>query len=83
MKIMFSGTVKTKLHTEIYFFDIFSIEERYITIIVFKCIFFHYSGSSFEGHWQNGKRHGLGVETRGRWLYRGEWTQGFKGKYYK
>ena len=45
--------------------------------------FFHYSGSSFEGHWQNGKRHGLGVETRGRWLYRGEWTQGFKGKYYK
>merc|ERR1719211_523230 len=39
------------------------------------------SGSSFEGHWQNGKRHGLGVETRGRWLYRGEWTQGFKGRY--
>ena len=46
-------------------------------------LLFHYSGSSFEGHWQNGKRHGLGVETRGRWLYRGEWTQGFKGKYYK
>ena len=38
-------------------------------------LLFHYSGSSFEGHWQNGKRHGLGVETRGRWLYRGEWTQ--------
>ena len=41
--------------------------------------FFHFSGSYFEGHWQNGKRHGLGVESRGRWLYRGEWTQGFKG----
>ncbi len=40
-----------------------------------------YSGSTFEGHWQNGKRHGLGVESRGRWIYRGEWTQGFKGRY--
>lgn len=39
------------------------------------------SGSTYEGHWQNGKRHGLGVEARGRWLYRGEWTQGFKGRY--
>ncbi|XP_066156195.1 junctophilin-1 isoform X1 [Euwallacea fornicatus] len=39
------------------------------------------SGSCFEGQWQNGKRHGLGVETRGRWIYRGEWTQGFKGRY--
>ncbi|XP_058455198.1 junctophilin-1-like [Malaya genurostris] len=39
------------------------------------------SGSSYEGHWQNGKRHGLGVESRGRWIYRGEWTQGFKGRY--
>lgn len=39
------------------------------------------SGSSFEGQWQNGKRHGLGIETRGRWIYRGEWTQGFKGRY--
>ena len=39
------------------------------------------SGSYYEGHWQNGKRHGLGVESRGRWLYRGEWTQGFKGQY--
>lgn len=39
------------------------------------------SGSTYEGHWQNGKRHGLGVETRGRWIYRGEWTQGFKGRY--
>lgn len=40
-----------------------------------------FSGSSFEGQWQNGKRHGLGIETRGRWIYRGEWTQGFKGRY--
>ncbi|XP_017784738.1 PREDICTED: junctophilin-1 isoform X1 [Nicrophorus vespilloides] len=39
------------------------------------------SGSAFEGQWQNGKRHGLGVESRGRWIYRGEWTQGFKGRY--
>jgi hypothetical protein len=45
------------------------------------CIFGIYSGSSFEGQWQNGKRHGLGIETRGRWIYRGEWTQGFKGRY--
>lgn len=39
------------------------------------------SGSTYEGQWQNGKRHGLGVETRGRWIYRGEWTNGFKGRY--
>uniref|UniRef100_A0A8D8RNB0 Junctophilin-3 n=1 Tax=Cacopsylla melanoneura TaxID=428564 RepID=A0A8D8RNB0_9HEMI len=39
------------------------------------------SGSAYEGQWQNGKRHGLGVESRGRWIYRGEWTQGFKGRY--
>ncbi|XP_068083311.1 junctophilin-1 isoform X2 [Anabrus simplex] len=39
------------------------------------------SGSTYEGQWQNGKRHGLGVESRGRWLYRGEWTHGFKGRY--
>lgn len=41
----------------------------------------YFSGSAYEGQWQNGKRHGLGMETRGRWLYRGEWTQGFKGRY--
>lgn len=40
-----------------------------------------FSGSSFEGQWQNGRRHGLGVETRGRWIYRGEWTSGSKGRY--
>lgn len=42
---------------------------------------FKFSGSSFEGQWQNGRRHGLGVETRGRWIYRGEWTSGSKGRY--
>lgn len=52
------------------------------SFLMFPHIFlaFH-SGSSFEGQWQNGKRHGLGIETRGRWIYRGEWTQGFKGRY--
>ncbi|XP_076325289.1 uncharacterized protein LOC143233201 [Tachypleus tridentatus] len=39
------------------------------------------SGSIYEGQWQNGKRHGLGVETRNLWVYRGEWTQGMKGRY--
>ena len=29
----------------------------------------------------SGKRHGLGVEKKGRWIYKGEWTQGFKGRY--
>lgn len=55
-----------------YFLLFFSLKFR------FNC---HFSGSSFEGQWQNGKRHGLGVETRGRWVYRGEWTQGYKGRY--
>lgn len=50
--------------------------------ISFKQILFSaFSGSSFEGQWQNGRRHGLGVETRGRWIYRGEWTSGSKGRY--
>ncbi|OQV23513.1 Junctophilin-3 [Hypsibius exemplaris] len=39
------------------------------------------SGNTYSGGWQNGKRHGLGVETRGRWIYRGEWNQGLKGRY--
>ncbi|XP_064640470.1 junctophilin-1-like isoform X1 [Lineus longissimus] len=39
------------------------------------------SGNQFEGQWLQGKRHGLGIETKGRWIYRGEWTQGFKGRY--
>jgi len=29
----------------------------------------------------SGKRHGLGVEKKQRWVYKGEWSQGFKGRY--
>ena len=54
---------------------------RFVSIFDLSFSFFFCSGSNYEGHWQNGKRHGLGVEARGRWLYRGEWTQGFKGRY--
>ncbi|XP_004370386.1 junctophilin-2 [Trichechus manatus latirostris] len=39
------------------------------------------SGNTFEGYWSQGKRHGLGIETKGHWLYKGEWTHGFKGRY--
>ncbi|XP_041112385.1 junctophilin-2-like isoform X1 [Polyodon spathula] len=39
------------------------------------------SGNTYEGYWSQGKRHGLGVETKGRWVYKGEWTHGFKGRY--
>ncbi|XP_028283269.1 junctophilin-1-like isoform X1 [Parambassis ranga] len=39
------------------------------------------SGNVYQGCWAQGKRHGLGVETKGRWIYRGEWTHGFKGRY--
>uniref|UniRef100_A0A8C2WKK8 Junctophilin 3a n=1 Tax=Cyclopterus lumpus TaxID=8103 RepID=A0A8C2WKK8_CYCLU len=39
------------------------------------------SGNSYQGTWAQGKRHGVGVESKGRWEYRGEWTQGFKGRY--
>ena len=39
------------------------------------------SGNNYEGQWMGGKRHGLGVEAKGRWIYRGEWTHGFKGRY--
>ncbi|KAJ8359190.1 hypothetical protein SKAU_G00157150 [Synaphobranchus kaupii] len=39
------------------------------------------SGNAYEGYWNQGKRHGLGVETKGRWVYKGEWTQGLKGRY--
>ncbi|GLD55732.1 junctophilin-3 [Lates japonicus] len=39
------------------------------------------SGYSYQGTWAQGKRHGIGVESKGRWEYRGEWTQGFKGHY--
>ncbi|XP_030258194.1 junctophilin-1-like isoform X1 [Sparus aurata] len=39
------------------------------------------SGNVYQGYWAQGKRHGLGVETKGRWIYRGEWAHGFKGRY--
>lgn len=39
------------------------------------------SGNTYEGYWSQGKRHGLGIETKGQWIYKGEWTHGFKGRY--
>lgn len=39
------------------------------------------SGNTYEGYWAQGKRHGLGVETKDHWVYKGEWTHGFKGRY--
>lgn len=39
------------------------------------------SGNQYQGYWAQGKRHGLGVESKGRWIYRGEWTHGYKGRY--
>ncbi|XP_069824010.1 junctophilin-3-like [Dendropsophus ebraccatus] len=39
------------------------------------------SGNTYQGTWAQGKRHGIGVESKGKWVYRGEWTNGFKGRY--
>ncbi|XP_026867766.2 junctophilin-2 [Electrophorus electricus] len=39
------------------------------------------SGNTYEGYWSQGKRHGLGIEAKGHWVYKGEWTHGFKGRY--
>ena len=39
------------------------------------------ANADYAGQWMQGKRHGLGVERRGRWVYRGEWTQGAMGRY--
>ncbi|CAF2583482.1 unnamed protein product [Rotaria sp. Silwood2] len=47
----------------------------------FSGIYLWPAGNSYEGQWMSGKRHGLGVEKKGRWIYKGEWTQGFKGRY--
>ncbi|CAF3438668.1 unnamed protein product [Rotaria socialis] len=47
----------------------------------FSGIYLWPAGNSYEGQWMSGKRHGLGVERKGRWIYKGEWTQGFKGRY--
>jgi junctophilin len=40
-----------------------------------------YVGNIYAGQWSDGRRHGLGVETHGRWLYRGEWSAGAKSRY--
>ena len=39
------------------------------------------NGETYEGQWLQGKKHGLGRETKGRWVYKGEWSQGVKGRY--
>lgn len=39
------------------------------------------NGHRFEGDWLGGRRHGLGVEFRGKWVYQGEWEEGFKARY--
>lgn len=39
------------------------------------------NGHRFEGEWLSGRRHGLGVEYRGKWTYQGEWEEGFKARY--
>ena len=39
------------------------------------------SGNCYLGQWMSGKRHGLGIEKKQRWIYKGEWSQGFKGRY--
>ncbi|KAG7468394.1 hypothetical protein MATL_G00142480 [Megalops atlanticus] len=39
------------------------------------------SGNTYQGTWAQGKRHGIGVENKGKWVYKGEWTNGLKGRY--
>ncbi|XP_006888843.1 PREDICTED: junctophilin-3 [Elephantulus edwardii] len=39
------------------------------------------SGNTYQGTWAQGKRHGVGLESKGKWVYKGEWTHGFKGRY--
>ncbi|KAJ7997817.1 hypothetical protein DPEC_G00216060 [Dallia pectoralis] len=39
------------------------------------------SGNTYQGIWAQGKRHGIGLENKGKWVYKGEWTSGFKGRY--
>ncbi|KAJ1137233.1 hypothetical protein NDU88_003646 [Pleurodeles waltl] len=38
------------------------------------------SGNTYQGCWAQGKRNGLGVEAKGKWVYRGEWSHGLKGR---
>ncbi|XP_078256995.1 junctophilin-3 isoform X2 [Rhinoraja longicauda] len=39
------------------------------------------SGNTYQGTWAQGKRHGIGLENKGKWVYKGEWCHGFKGRY--
>ncbi|CAL8098222.1 unnamed protein product [Calicophoron daubneyi] len=39
------------------------------------------SGNIYSGTWLKGKRHGEGVQVKGRWIYRGAFTTGFCGRY--
>ncbi|KAJ8247454.1 hypothetical protein GJAV_G00246570 [Gymnothorax javanicus] len=39
------------------------------------------SGNNYQGTWSQGKRHGIGVENKGKWVYKGEWTHGSRGRY--
>ncbi|KAI1890087.1 hypothetical protein AGOR_G00169600 [Albula goreensis] len=39
------------------------------------------SGNTYQGTWAQGKRHGIGVENKGKWVYKGEWTHGARGRY--
>ena len=39
------------------------------------------NGHRYAGDWTKGKRSGLGVESKEKWVYKGEWMDGLKGKY--
>ncbi|KAL3312539.1 Junctophilin-1, partial [Cichlidogyrus casuarinus] len=39
------------------------------------------SGNSYAGSWCKGKRHGFGIQVKGKWVYRGGFTGGFCGRY--
>lgn len=58
------------------------VHEYIVQLILFNSTILYSSGSHYEGQWQNGRRHGLGVEQIGRQIYRGEWSKdGHKGRY--
>ena len=39
------------------------------------------SGKTYEGCWSENKKHGLGIETKDKWVYKGEWSRGLIGRY--
>jgi len=39
------------------------------------------SGNIYAGGWMKGKRHGEGVQIKGKWIFKGEFTTGFCGRY--